>query len=157
MDRSLIDAYEAGGPALARAVAGLTDDDLNAHPAPGTWSIRQIALHLMDSDLIATDRMKRIASMTRPLIIGYDETAFSRLPGTSTADVGLACELFEKNRRMTAHFLRALPGEAFERFGIHNESGKVTLAYMVKGYIDHLEHHLGFVRRKREMLGKPVA
>jgi uncharacterized damage-inducible protein DinB len=156
VDRSVVDAYEAGGPAPARAVAGLSEDDLNARPVPGTWSIRQIVLHLMDSDLIATDRMKRIASMARPLILGYDETAFSELPGTPTADAALACELFEKNRRMTAHFLRALPDEAFERFGIHNESGKVTLAAMVQGYIDHLEHHLGFIRRKREMLGKPA-
>ena len=28
-----------------------------AFPIPGTWSIQQIIMHLMDSDLIASDRM----------------------------------------------------------------------------------------------------
>jgi len=47
---------------------------LLAVPVPGTWSLQQIAIHMMDSDLIASDRMKRIASMDKPLLCGYDET-----------------------------------------------------------------------------------
>jgi hypothetical protein len=38
---------------------------------------------------------------------------------------------------------------------VHNERGKLTLPQMVAGYIDHLEHHLRFLREKRKALGKP--
>jgi uncharacterized damage-inducible protein DinB len=130
VDRRLIDQYEAGGPLLAKAIAGLSHDELHAFPVPGTWSIHQIVIHMMDSDLVASERMKRVAAMDKPLLIGYDETAFANLPGSNTIDASLACEIFEKNRRATAIILRALPDSAFERFGIHNENGKVTLEYL---------------------------
>jgi hypothetical protein len=157
VDRSWIEDYAAGGATLALAIKGLSQGELDAHPVPGTWSIRQIVIHMMDSDLIASDRMKRVAAMERPLLMGYDETAFSELPGSETLDVDIACEIFAKNRLLTAHVLRHLPDAAFERYGIHSENGKVTLAYFVRAYIDHLEHHMKFVRDKRQQLGKPMA
>ena len=156
MNRRLIDQYEAGGPILAKAIAGLSPEDLHAFPVPGTWSIHQIVIHMMDSDLIGSDRMKRIAAMDKPLLIGYDETAFANLPGSNAIDASLACEIFERNRRTTAIILRALPDNAYERFGIHNENGKVTLEYQVATYIRHLEGHLKHLYDKRSLLGKPL-
>ncbi|MBX3423927.1 MAG: DinB family protein [Pirellulaceae bacterium] len=152
MDRSLIENYVAGGSQLRQAYQGLTRQQLLAVPIPGTWTLHQIALHMMDSDLIASDRMKRIASMDKPLLIGYDETAFSKLPGSEDIEAAEAIDLFDRNRQLTARILRKLPDEAFERFGIHNESGKVTLQYMVKSYIDHLDGHLRWVIKKRAMV-----
>lgn len=156
MDRAWIEEYAAGGPSLAVSVDALSQQELDAHPVPGTWSIRQIVVHMMDSDLIASDRMKRVAAMDRPLLIGYDETAFSQLPGSETIEVATACEIFDKNRQMTARILRRLEDDAFERYGIHSADGKVTLASLVRAYIDHLEHHLVFLRDKRRRLGKPL-
>lgn len=157
MDRRLIEAYAAGATVPAGGIEGLSADELNAHPVPGTWSIREIVLHLMDSDLIASDRMKRVAAEERPLIIGYNETLFARQLGYDRLDARLACEIFEKNRVMTAAMLRNLPDSAFARTGVHNEKGLVTLESLVKGYAEHLEHHMKFLREKRRLLGKPMA
>ncbi len=152
MDRSLIEIYMAGGGQLRDAYSGLTNTQLMAVPIAGTWSLHQIAIHMMDSDLIASDRMKRIACMDRPLLIGYDETAFSKLPGIEDIDAFEAIDLFDRNRLLTARILRKLPDSVFQRFGIHNEAGKVTLEYMVKNYIDHLNGHLQWVHKKRAMV-----
>jgi uncharacterized damage-inducible protein DinB len=152
MDRALIDRYEQGGDLLAAAVDGLSQEQLHAHPVPGTWSIHQIVVHLMDSDLIASDRMKRLASMPKPLLMGYDETAFANLPGQDEVDARTACEIFRLNRQVTARVLRRLPNEAYERVGIHSENGKITLAHVVPAYIQHLDHHLEFIAKKRAML-----
>lgn len=152
MDYTWIDVYEAGGEQLREAYQGLTRDQLLAHPIPGTWSLQQIAVHLWESDSIASDRMKRIACMDRPLLIGYDETAFSKLPGAEEIDTLEAIELFARNRKLTATVLRRLPEEAFERFGIHNEVGKITLAEIVSNYIQHLNGHLQWAIKKRAMV-----
>ena len=153
----LVKRYIAGANQPAEAIAGLTDADLDAHPVAGTWSIRQIVLHLMDSDLIASDRMKRVIAESRPpMLIGYDETAFAgRLYGTHL-DAAKACEIFRLNRELTGEILRRLEDDAFARTGEHNESGTVTLEYLVETYVKHLTHHLKFVREKRRMLGKPL-
>ena len=152
MDRSKIESYAAGGAELVKAYCGLSIDQLHAKQPDGSWTLHQIAIHMLDSDLIGSDRMKRIACMDNPLLCGYDETAFSNLPGSDLLDPFLACDLFQKHRIMTATILRALPDSTFQRTGIHTESGKVSLAEMIDKYNHHLSHHLTFVAKKRASL-----
>ncbi len=152
MYRALIEEYVCGGDKLKRAFEGLTREQLLAYPIPGTWSLQQIAIHMMDSDLIGADRMKRVASMDKPLLIGYDETGFNLLPGIDDIDAYEAIDIFAGNRRMVGLILSQLPAEAFHRFGIHSEKGKVTLEYLIRNYIEHLDYHLEFVAKKRALL-----
>jgi hypothetical protein len=156
MENSLVEQYAAGAELLGNSIKRLTSADFLAFPVPGTWSIQQIVLHLMDSDLVASDRMKRIIAEENPTIIGYDETAFSRKLFYDKQDPFVAAEIFRQNREMTAVILRNLTAEAFARTGTHNERGKMTLGELVKLYVWHLEHHLGFLRHKRQLLGKPL-
>jgi uncharacterized damage-inducible protein DinB len=156
MDRALIDQYAAGAAVLPRAIAGLTQEDLAAHPVPGTWSIQQIVVHLLDSDLVGADRMKRIIAEDNPLIMGYNESRFAERLHYDKVDPREACEMFALNRRLMANLLRLQPEEAFERTGIHSENGKVTLGQLVRVYVDHLGHHLKFLHHKRRLLGKPI-
>jgi hypothetical protein len=153
MNRAMIEQYVAGGQQLRAAYEGLTREQHFASPIPNTWSLHQIAVHMMDSDLIGGDRMKRIACMDKPLLVGYDETGFSQLPGSEDIDVGDAIDVFCRNRMLVAKILYKLPDADFQRLGIHTEKGKVTLEYMVKNYVEHLEGHLVWVHKKRAMLG----
>jgi len=152
MTSARIDAYLAGSAELLKSIWGLTHDQLHAKPADGSWTIHQIVIHMLDSDLIGTDRMKRIACMDKPLIAAYDENAMVQLPGTSELNAFAACDLFQKNRHMTATILRHLPATAWDRFGIHTESGKVTLGELLVKYTQHLDHHLKFIAAKRARL-----
>ncbi len=154
MDRALIDRYAAGADTPRAWIDGLSAADLNATPIPGTWSVQQCVLHVLDSDLIASHRMKRIIAEDTPLLIAYDETRFAATLFYDRMDVHLACDLFALNRRQTTDILRLLPDEAFERAGVHNQNGKVRLADLVASYIRHVEHHGKFVAEKRLALGK---
>jgi hypothetical protein len=156
MDRNKVEIYAQGGDALVKAFEGLTEAQLHLTPMDNSWTLHQNAIHMMDSDLIGSDRMKRIACMPNPLLCGYDESAFNSLPGVSKLNAMDACEVFRLNRQMTAVVLRALPDETFARTGIHTESGKLTLEQMLDKYIEHLRHHLVIISRKRKMTGKPV-
>jgi hypothetical protein len=156
MNRDLVEQYAADAGKLRASIAGLGKKELNAFPVPGTWSIQQIVLHMMDSDLIASDRMKRVAAEENPTLIGYNETAFAKVLPYSELDPQMACDLFEKNRLMTAEILRRLPDAAFARTGEHNERGRVSLADLVETYVGHLEHHLKFIHDKRRLLGKAL-
>src|SRR5690348_3245339 len=128
MSQTSVEVYVAGAGILREAIKGLSKADFLAQPVPNSWSIQQIVLHLMDSDLIASDRMKRIIAEENPTIIGFDETAFSKKLFYDELDPFLAAEVFEKNRKLTGEILRRLPEAAFGRVGTHNERGKVTLA-----------------------------
>lgn len=157
MNRALIDEYEAGAQLPAKAIAGLSRDELRAHPIPGTWTVQEVVMHLMDSDLVGSDRMKRVIAEPGSTLLAYDENRWVQNLGYHEADAATACEVFRLNRKMTAAILRRLPDDAFQRTGTHTERGLETLEMLVKDYVAHLDHHLKFVVQKREKLGKPMA
>jgi uncharacterized damage-inducible protein DinB len=156
MDRTLIEKYVAAATAPAGAIRGLSAQELNSFPVPGTWSIQQVIFHLMDSDLIASDRVKRVIAEESPPLLAYDETAFSKKLYYEELDPALACEIFRLNRQMTGAILRKLPDAAFARAGMHSERGRETLEDLVRIYINHVDHHMKFVKEKRRVLGKPL-
>jgi hypothetical protein len=156
VNRELIERYAAGADVLGHSIQGLDRAELLAFPVPGTWSIQQIVLHMMDSDLIASDRMKRVAAEDHPTLIGYNETAFAKTLAYDHIPAQDACEVFRLNRRITGELLRRLPDSAFQRTGLHNERGELTLEHLVTDYTEHLDHHLKFLKEKRKLLGKPL-
>ncbi len=157
MDKFGIDEYEMGGQVLADSIAGLTEDDLQKIPADGSWSIKQILVHMLDSDLVGADRMKRVIAENNPTLLAYDETAFANSLFYQETDTGLVRDLFRMNRRYIASILRRIPASSFSRVGQHTETGQKTLEDLVRNYVDHLNHHLDFIYRKRSDLGKPLA
>jgi uncharacterized damage-inducible protein DinB len=144
--------YEAGAAQVRESCAGLSEAQLNTRIAPGTWSIQEIVVHLLDSDLIATHRMRRIAAEHLPLLVSYDENAFIANLPADRIDLATAIELFEVHRRYTAQWLRTLPAGSFSREGIHTQRGKITLGQIVDIYSWHVDHHLEFVHGKRAAL-----
>jgi uncharacterized damage-inducible protein DinB len=156
MNRKLIDEFEASPVKLRKAIAGLTPDELKARPGPGKWSIHEIVIHLVDSDEIAIDRMKRIVIEDNPAQLYADESAYIDRLFPHEQSLEDALTMFEVGRRQFARVLRKLPDAAFERHGTHNKKGRVTLGEMVQSYVGHLDDHMKFLLGKREKLGKPL-
>lgn len=154
MDRALIKRYREGADALARGIAGLSQDQLLSHPVPGTWSIQEIVLHMADCDQIDAERMKRTIAEERPTLVAFDESAFARRLHYQEQDATQAAELFRLNRLMLVAVLKRLTEDDFARVGIHSERGPVTLAEQLKTHTEHLEHHLKFLHEKRGMVAK---
>jgi uncharacterized damage-inducible protein DinB len=149
VNREMIDQYEQGGARLRNAVAGLKRDDLLARPPDGSWSIQQIIIHLLDSELVFADRMKRVIAEENPPLIGYDQSRFVQKLFCDDQSAEDAVTIVELNRRNMARILRKLPPDAFLRIGTHNERGPLTLAQLLAGATEHLEHHLRFIEKKK--------
>lgn len=152
MPRPDIDLFVSCADEPGNAIRGLTSEQLNAFPIPGTWSIQQIVLHLLDSDLIACGRFKRIAAMNTPTVEAYDESAFTANLHYDKLDPFAACELFRLNRLFTGAWLRILPDEAFDRAGIHEQRGRTTLFEFVRIYTDHVAGHMKHLYHKRRVV-----
>ena len=156
MDRTLIETYAAGGQKLRHAVAGLSREELLAHPGPGAWSIQELVIHLADSDAISIDRMKRMLTEDNPSLLYADETAYVDRLHHDQQSLEDALTLFDVGRTQWARVLRLLPDDAFLRQGTHNRAGIVTVGGYVDGYSKHLDDHLVFLKAKPERLGKPL-
>lgn len=155
MDEQVLRRYEQGLDLIRDAVHGLTREQLTAFPVPGTWSIQQIVVHLLDSDLVASHRMKRTIAEDNPALIAYDETRFADRLFYHDEPLDEILTLFALNRAQTARILRRLPLETFARVGTHNQRGRLRLDQMLADYVEHVDHHLRFVFKKRELLDNP--
>jgi len=160
MDAKLIEHYAAGGEKLSMAIRGLTREDLLAVPPAdanvGRWSIQQVVIHCLDSDLIATDRLKRMIAEDNPTIVGYDENRFVQNLYYPEQPAETAVQIVDLNRKVFVNVLRRLPATAWERKGTHNERGVITVAGYLKSTVDHLDHHLSFIHKKRAQMGKEM-
>ena len=76
--KELIERYKDGYRMVADALLGADDQELDARPAPGKWSAREIVHHLADSEMTSAIRMRLMLAVDRPEIKGYDQDEFAR-------------------------------------------------------------------------------
>jgi hypothetical protein len=148
-----IDRYSMGGDRMADALPGLTSDQRTAKPIPGKWSIAECICHLTDFDAILADRMKRIIALESPFLLAADESLFHQRLLYHVRDLDAEIELSRLLRKQMTAILRSLRDDDFERKGIHNEAGPMTLLDVLKKASWHVEHHMKFVEEKRIALG----
>jgi len=162
MARDLIDQYAGGGEKLSQAIRGLTREDLlaavpgDAGPQAGKWTIQQVVIHCLDSEMVSTDRLKRMIAEENPTLIGYDENKYVAALSYNEQDAGEAVAIIDATRKLFANVLRHLPPSAWQRRGTHNERGPLTVASYLKEVVDHLDHHIGFIHAKRAAMGKEM-
>jgi hypothetical protein len=149
----LIEAYAAGPQLLRDAVAGMSEAYLKTAPIPGKWTTLQVVAHLADFEPIHASRMKFVIAHERPLLVDGDEGAFAKSLEYADRQIENELAIIESARRQMARILRSLPATAFERPGVHTFRGLVTLRDLVQSAVDHIPHHVKFIREKRQCLG----
>jgi hypothetical protein len=133
--------------ALHHAVAQLDAAALTATPIAGEWSIAQNVHHLADSHLNCYIRCKLIATEHEPPLKPYDQDAWATDPDACSADLSASMAILAGLHARWADFFDALPSDAWDRAGHHPEYGRVTLASMLKSYVEHGDDHLDQIAR----------
>jgi hypothetical protein len=150
MDRQeQLEQYRGGYEAVADALAGATEDELDRAPESGDgWTARMVAHHLADSEATAYVRLRRLIAEEDPEITGYDEAAFAQRlhydrPVESSLDVLRAV------RAASLDLLESLSPEEWERRGTHTESGAYSVDRWLQIYVRHPHEHAEQIRRAR--------
>ena len=149
----LIARYDRGGRLLVAAVDAVDDDRARQRIGPGTWSLSELVAHLVDSDLVGIERMKRVIAEENPTLQAYDENAWIARLGSIDEPMAEMAALFAANRRAMARVLARCTPSDFARVGRHTEDGPKSLAKLLAGYVGHLDGHLRFLYGKRGALG----
>ena len=122
----LINRFEEGGALLKYAVCGLSDEHAQARPGPGAWSIAEVTAHMADSDLVATDRMKRVIAEDNPILLAYDENAWIEKLRSNEMPIDESANLFDVNRRWIARILRRCSEQDFARRAWPDDTRRVA-------------------------------
>lgn len=144
--RALIARYRALPDDYAGAFAGADERALDAAPAPGEWSARQLAHHLADDELVDATRLRLMAAEDDPEITPYDERHFAaRLH--YDRPVGQSLDAIRAVRQSGAAILERLAPEDFERSGRHPEHDAYSVGIWLEKAVEHGEAHLDQLRR----------
>jgi hypothetical protein len=150
---TLIEQYLAGTDSLRSAVRGMTREQLTARPVAGKWSTLEVVAHIADFEPILAERMMRVLSHERPLLLVADENLFAAALNYHGRDIEEELNIVEVTRKKMARILRGVRPEAANRMGVHSFKGLVSLEAVLTSAVNHIPHHVAFIEEKRKALG----
>lgn len=135
---------------MRKAVAGLSNEQLETPYREGGWTVKQLAHHVPDSHMNAYIRFKLALTENTPTIKPYDENAWVKLKDSEDTPIEVSMVLLESVHTRWVNLLKSLTPEDFERKLNHPESGVFTLDQMLALYSWHGKHHTAHIRTLRE-------
>jgi uncharacterized damage-inducible protein DinB len=125
---------------LARIIRSVDSAALHRSPASGKWSIRQIMIHLADTELVFAFRLRQTVAESHHTVQPFDQDRWAEQ--SDAYDALTALETFTAVRRWNILFLSSLPHEAFGKAVTHPERGTMTLQTVVETMAGHDRNHL---------------
>jgi len=150
---TLIDQIAATPEKMRKAVAGLSDEQLNTPYRPEGWTVRQVVHHVPESHMNSYVRFKLALTEEEPTIKPYFEDRWAQLADANQAPVGLSLDLLDALHGRWVWFLRSLKDADFKRTFRHPELGIVSLDRNIALYAWHGRHHVAHVTSLRERMG----
>lgn len=146
----VVESFASGYSKVAQAVEGLSVEAVNFKPNPSSWSVKEIIVHLADTESVLIQRMKKVLAEDNPLLTAFDQDLWAERLNYAGADVSVSLELIRLQRESFLPTLRRLNPEDWQRAGIHTEAGKLTFSDIVNKAVTHLEGHIGQIERVLE-------
>ena len=151
--QEMIDQIAAAPERMRAAVAGLSNEQLEAPYRPGGWTVRQVVHHVPDSHLNSYCRFKLALTEDHPTIRAYDESLWANLDDAKNAPIDMSLDLLEALHRRWVTFLRSFSESDFARTFQHPEIGVVSVDKNVALYAWHGRHHVAHITSLREREG----
>lgn len=145
---ALIARYKDGYRVVAEALEGAGETELDARPAPGKWSTREIVHHLADSEMTSAVRLRLLLAEDRAAIRAYDQEAFARRLHYDRPIAG-SLRAFEAARSSTGELLDRMSDSDWTKEGTHPEHPRYSVERWLEIYADHAHNHADQIRRAR--------
>ncbi len=147
--QELIAQYEEGYQEVVNALRDSTDAEMDARPAPGEWSAREVVHHLADSEMNSAIRLRLLLTENDPLLPGYNQEEFARRLYYDRP-ITASLEAFKAARRTTAEILHRMTDAEWARAGTHSETGlRYSAEDWLEIYAAHAFDHAAQIREAR--------
>ena len=143
---ALLERYRTGYEAVADALTGATEADLDRRASGDDWSARVVVHHLADSEATAYVRLRRLIGEDDAVIVGYDEAEFARRLHYDRP-IAASLAVVAAVRAASLELLERLTPEEWDRNGTHSESGPYSVDDWLSIYAGHPHDHADQIRR----------
>jgi hypothetical protein len=146
----LIAQYREGVDAVATALEGVTEAELDHRAAGDEWTVREIVHHLGDSEMTSAIRIRKLLAEEAPVISGYDEQEYARRLHYADRPIAASLTAMRAARETTAEILDLMAPDDWRRQGTHTELGQYGIEHWLRIYARHAHDHASQIRRARE-------
>lgn len=152
MSRDQAIADYLGGLMALRNIAEADSRALAARPGEDEWSAAWVMHHLADSEAVNGDRLRRMLTESEPLLRSFDALDWTRELHYDQRDPRASVALVVAMREANVALLTTLSPAQWERTGVHESAGRMTVANWMASQTTHLHEH---VLQALEALGHP--
>jgi hypothetical protein len=147
--RAAIDRYASGYDAVAAALEGITETELDHRPADGGWTAREVVHHLADSEARSMLRLRQLVAGDIDVIEAYDQDRWAAaLPYHLPIDAPLA--VVAAVRALSLATLEQLDDGAWDRAAAHPEHPEpYTVERWLGLYSEHPHDHAAQIAAAR--------
>ncbi|WNN74203.1 DinB family protein [Lysinibacillus capsici] len=143
----LIKEYSLGYTMIWDAIEGLTVEELRYNPPPNKWSIHQILIHVTDSEISATPRLKKVLAEDEPILVSFDQDAWANTLSYDLLDREQYLHLFKLLRTSMQPILDNLTSEQSRRVGMYIDQERFTFKQLLEFRVQHVRDHLDQIER----------
>ena len=133
--RSFISTIE---PLLSR----MNHDDMGFKPDPHKWSKKEILGHLIDSAANNHQRFVRAVNKAAVQFPTYNQDEWVRIQRYNEMSWSFLVTFWSAYNSHLSHLIECIPGDAESSPCNIGKEEPVTLEFVVKDYLRHLQHHL---------------
>ena len=155
MTANRIDRLAATPKMLAHLVADATDEQLDAAPAAGEWSVRTILAHLRDDEFLCMRLcLERALAEDEPQVSFLEGSDWAEGRNRSRDRKEQLLGDFALQRQASVAILRSLREEDWQRAIRDVQRGRVTVSALLDTWLRHSDEHVAQIERA---LGETLA
>ncbi len=132
---------------LDRIVGRVSAAKLRKRPAPGKWSIGEVAAHLADAEIVLGWRVRLVLGAPGTPIQAFDQDAWARTGQYEKRNPRESVALFKAVRSANLVLYKSLSPEQWKLYGMHSERGQESLGHIVRMIAGHDLNHLQQIER----------
>lgn len=146
-DTPVLDQLHHNAVIVKELITSLPEEKLLYRYEPGKWSIKEVLVHIIDTERIMAYRALRIARNDQTPIPGFEQDDYVPYSAADARDITDIMEEYEAVRKATLTLFHSFTAEAFDRKGTASENtvSVRALAYIITG---HELHHLQVLQEK---------
>jgi hypothetical protein len=148
----MLKALHEAAEELQSQLLGLSEEDLCRRPAPGEWSLKEIAAHIRDAEACFLERLRLIVDQDEPDLPDIDVDAYVLERDYQTLDLYEVLQEFAQLRQRSSSLLWSLEPSEWEREGLHPYRGRLSIMQVARDMNEHDLGHLWQVRRLRRQI-----
>lgn len=146
-DGRILEHLQNNTSVLRSLIGSLSEEQLAYRYAPGKWTIKEVLIHITDSERIFAYRALRIGRGDTTPLPGFEQNDYVPASLAGERSIQSILEEYDSVRKATLTLLNNMPATAYTNITACNNApcSLRALAYMIAG---HEMHHVDIIKER---------